>query len=102
MYTVGNGQAHAQDLGDAGSCVRSFRYACMNEENLNSCQLSYNKMYFTFYLFFIFFIFHACSFFFYFSFFACFFFSLECTRPHPFNNFPSLNFRTFKNIVILS
>ncbi|XP_066922339.1 collagen alpha-2(IV) chain-like [Clytia hemisphaerica] len=24
MYTVGNGQAHAQDLGDAGSCVRSF------------------------------------------------------------------------------
>ena len=26
MYTVGNGQAHAQDLGDAGSCVKSFRY----------------------------------------------------------------------------
>jgi len=25
MYTVGNGQAHAQDLGDAGSCVKSFR-----------------------------------------------------------------------------
>lgn len=24
MYTVGNGQAHAQDLGDAGSCVQSF------------------------------------------------------------------------------
>ena len=61
MYTVGNGQAHAQDLGDAGSCVRSFRYACMNEENLNSCQLSYNKMYFIFYLFFIF---HARYFFF--------------------------------------
>ena len=63
MYTVGNGQAHAQDLGDAGSCVRSFRYACMNEENLNSCQLSYNKMYFTFYLFFIFHF--SCMFFFF-------------------------------------
>ena len=26
MYTVGNGFAHSQDLGDAGSCSRSFRY----------------------------------------------------------------------------
>lgn len=25
MYTVGNGQAHSQDLGTAGSCSRSFR-----------------------------------------------------------------------------
>lgn len=25
MYTVGNGQAHSQDLGDAGSCSKSFR-----------------------------------------------------------------------------
>ena len=25
MYTVGNGLAHSQDLGDAGSCTRSFR-----------------------------------------------------------------------------
>ena len=25
MYTVGNGFAHSQDLGDAGSCSRSFR-----------------------------------------------------------------------------
>ena len=26
MYTVGNGYAHSQDLGDSGSCSRSFRY----------------------------------------------------------------------------
>lgn len=26
MYTVGNGHAHSQDLGDPGSCSRSFRY----------------------------------------------------------------------------
>ena len=26
MYTVGNGQAHGQDLGTAGSCVKAFRY----------------------------------------------------------------------------
>jgi len=26
MYTVGNGFAHSQDLGDAGSCSKSFRY----------------------------------------------------------------------------
>ena len=26
MYTVGNGFAHSQDLGDAGSCSRSFRF----------------------------------------------------------------------------
>lgn len=64
MYTVGNGQAHAQDLGDAGSCVKSFRYACM-EESLN-CHLSNNKMYMIFRLFcfhfylFIFFFLHAC------------------------------------------
>lgn len=25
MYTVGNGHAHSQDLGDAGSCSKSFR-----------------------------------------------------------------------------
>lgn len=26
MYTVGNGKSHSQDLGDPGSCVKSFRY----------------------------------------------------------------------------
>ena len=26
LYTVGNGHSHGQDLGDAGSCVRQFRY----------------------------------------------------------------------------
>ena len=26
MYTVGNGYAHSQDLGDAGSCSKTFRY----------------------------------------------------------------------------
>ena len=26
LYTVGNGHSHGQDLSDAGSCVRKFRY----------------------------------------------------------------------------
>lgn len=33
MYTVGNGHAHSQDLGNAGSCSRSFRLVVIFFQN---------------------------------------------------------------------